>query len=89
MGDDGRTLEENMISREENRELYERVVIPTVVCGSKTWFLSAQKKEIEVIEMMCLRNIRDKRRVDSVRNSLIRERFGCELSVLERIERKC
>ena len=26
---------ENMISREVKRELYERVVIPTVVCGSE------------------------------------------------------
>ena len=37
--------------------------------------------------MICLRNICGIRRVDRVRNSLIRERSGCELSVLEIIER--
>ena len=34
-----------------------------------------------------LRNICDIRRLDRVRNSLIRERCGWELSVLERMER--
>ena len=37
--------------------------------------------------MMCLRNICDIRRVDRVRKAIIRERYGCELSVPERIER--
>ena len=40
-----------------------------------------------VFEMMCLRFICDIRRVDRLRNSPIRERSGCELSVLETIER--
>ena len=35
---------ENMISREVKRELYERVVIPTLVYGSETWSLSAQER---------------------------------------------
>ena len=70
------------------QELYERVVIPTVVYGSETWSLSEQeKRKIEVFEMMCLGNICGIRRVDRVRNTIIRERCGCELSVLERIER--
>ena len=76
---------ESMIPREIKRELYERVVIPTVVYGSKTWALSAQeRRKIEVFEMMCLRNICGIRGVDRVRN---RERCGCELRLLERIER--
>ena len=37
--------------------------------------------------MMFLRNICGIRQADKVRNSLIRERCGCELSVLERMER--
>ena len=60
-------LWKNIISREVKRELYERVVIPTVVYGSKTWSLSAQeRRKIEVFEMMCLRNICGIRRVDRV-----------------------
>ena len=37
--------------------------------------------------MMCLRNICGIRRVDRVRNAIIREMCGCELSALERNER--
>ena len=45
------------------------------------------EKKIEVFEMMYLRNICGIRRVDRVRNAIIRERCRCELSVLEKIER--
>ena len=79
---------ESIISSEVKRELYERVVIPTVVYGSETWVLSTQwRRKIEIFEMVCLKNICGIRRVDRVRNSLIRERCGFELSVLEIIER--
>ena len=79
---------ENMISREVKRGLYEKVVIQTVAYGSETWPLSAQeKKKIKLFEMMCLRNICGIRRVDRVRDAIIREVCGCELSVLERIVR--
>ena len=72
MGDDG-----NMISREVKQELYERVVIPTVIYGSETWSLIAQdRRKIEVFEMIYLRNISGIRRVDRVRNSVIRVRCG-------------
>ena len=63
-------------------------MIPTVVYGSETWALSArERRKIEVFEMLCLRNICGIRRVNRVRNPIIREKCGCELSVLERIER--
>ena len=79
---------ENMISRKLKREYYERVVIPSVVYGSETLSLSEQeRRKIKVFEVMCLRNICGIRGVDRVRNAIIRERCGCELSVLERIER--
>ena len=40
---------ENMISREVKKELYKRVVIPTVIHDSETWSLSAQeRRKIEV-----------------------------------------
>ena len=85
MGDDGK---ENMISREVKLEIYERVLIPTMVYDSEMWTLSTQeRRKIEVFELMCLRNICFIRRADRVRNSLMRERCACELSVLERIER--
>ena len=53
--------------------------------GSETWALSAQ--ESRVFEMMRLRNMCGIRRVNRVRNAIIRERCGNELSVLEKIDR--
>ena len=74
----------NMISREVKRELYERVVMPTVVYGWETWAFNAQeRRKIEV----CLRNTCGIRRVDRVRNAIIKERCRCEWSLLERIKR--
>ena len=77
-----------MLSREAKWELYERVVIPTIVYGSETWSLIAQERRKIELFVICLRNICIIRRVDRVRNTIIiRERCWCELSVLERIER--
>ena len=46
-----RLRKENVISREVKRELYERVVIPTVVYGTEMWSLSVQeRRKIEVFE---------------------------------------
>ena len=85
-GTQAKLWKENMIFEEVKWELYERLVIPTVVYGLETWSLSEhEKRKIEVFEMMCLRNICGIRRVDKVRNAVIR--YGCELSLLERIER--
>ena len=78
---------ENTIPRELKWEFL--VVIPTQVYGSETWPFSAQeKRKIEVFKMMCLRNKCGKRRVDRVKNPIIIGRCECELSVLQRIERK-
>ena len=64
---------ENMISRKVKRELYERVVIQTVVYGSETIISAQERRRIELFEMMCLRNICGIRRVERVRNAIIRE----------------
>ena len=64
-------------------------MISTVVYGSEMWSLNAQeRRKIEVFERMCLRSICGIRREDSEKpNNIIREMCGCELSLLERIER--
>ena len=41
-----------------------------------------RRGKIEAFELMSLRNISDK-----VRDTLMRERCGCELSAMERVER--
>ena len=44
------------------------------------------EKKIEVFEMMCLKYIYGIRRHDRVRNALMRERYGCELSVVKTVD---
>ena len=44
MGDDGKVVEEEYDIQTSKTELYERVVIPTVVYGSETWSLSASER---------------------------------------------
>ena len=44
MGDDGKVVEENTISRDLKRELYEIVVVPTVVYVSEIWSLNGQER---------------------------------------------
>ena len=63
---------EDIISRDIKRELYERVLTPSVAYYSETWSLSAEERsKIEVVEIMCLRNICGIRRVDRMRNAII------------------
>ena len=50
---------------------------------SETWSLGAQERT----KLKYLRNLCSIKRVDRMRNSLIRERCGCELSVLEKVHR--
>ena len=48
-----------------------------MVYGSETWSLRAQEsRKIEGFEMMCLRNICDIRRVNKVRNTIIKRGAG-------------
>ena len=59
-----------------------------MVYGLEAWSLSAnERRKIAVVKVMCLRNMCGIRRVDGVRNAIVRERCGCKLNVLERIER--
>ena len=52
------------------RKLYERLAVPTALCGAETWSMTVlEKKILNVMEMRCLRNM------DHVRNE-VRRRIG-------------
>ena len=70
-------------------ERYGGVVIPTALYsyGSELWALGVQeKRKFKIFGMKCLRSKCDVRRSDRVRNSLMRWRCGCELSILKRMD---
>ena len=71
------------------RELYERVVVPTVMYGSESWGLKVEEREkLDVAEMKCLRSMCGVTRMDRVRNEVVRERVGVSEKLSKRVDRK-
>merc|ERR1712121_55348 len=71
------------------RELYERIVVPTVMYGSETWAMRAEEKnKLDVTEMNCLRSMCGVTRRDRVRNEVVRRRVGVSETLSKRVERK-
>ena len=65
-------------------------MISTVVYGSETWSLSAQeRRDIEVFEMVCLKNVCDIRRVGRLRNTVTRERCGVSCMYWKELRGTC
>ena len=57
------------------RELYERIVVPTVMYGSESWGMKVEERDkLDVAEMKCLRSMCGVTRMDKVRNEVVRER---------------
>merc|ERR1712074_391147 len=57
------------------RELYERIVVPTVIYGSESWGMKVEERgKLDVAEMKCLRSMCGVTRMDRVRNEVVRER---------------
>ena len=71
------------------RELYERVVVPTVMYGSEAWGLRVkERRKLDVMEMRCLRSMCGVTRMDRLRNEVVRERVGVDEKLSERVDRK-
>ena len=74
---------------EVKRELYERIVVPTVMYGSETWGMKVEERnKLDVAEMKCLRSMCGVTRMDRVRNEVVRERVGVPERLSERVDRK-
>ena len=65
------------VSLRVKRELYERIVVPTVMYGSESWGMKVEERsKLDVAEMKCLRSMCRVTRMDRVRNEVVRERVG-------------
>jgi hypothetical protein len=70
------------------REMYERIVVPTVLYGHECWTMNAEmRRKLNVCEMKALRAICNVSVLDRIRNEEIRERCGCEESIVKKAER--
>merc|ERR1712002_1362997 len=75
------------ISREAKVGMYEGMIEPSLLYGCETWVLNVQdRRRMESVEMICLRNICGLRRIDRVTNVEIRKMCGKNLSVSERMD---
>lgn len=80
---------ERNVTLEVKRELYERIVVPTVMYGSETWAMRAEEKnKLDVTEMNCLRSMCGVTRRDRVRNEVVRRRVGVPETLSKRVDRK-
>ena len=68
------------------RELYERVVIPTVMYVFRS--VGFEDGREDVMEMRCLRSMCGVTRIDRLRNKVVRERGGVVEKLSERVDRK-
>ena len=63
------------VSLNVKKELYERIVVPTVMYGSETWGMRREERnKLDVSEMQCLRNMCGVTRWNRLRNVAVRER---------------
>ena len=65
--------------------LYEGVIVPTASYGAEAWGMrSAKRREVNVLEMKCLRSLVGVSRMDRVRNEEVRRRAGIERELASR-----
>ena len=77
------------VSLRVKRELYERIVVPTVMYGSESWGMKVEERnKLDVAEMKCLRSMCRVTRMDRVRNEVVRERVGVSENLSKRVDRK-
>ena len=75
--------------RSVKRELFERIVVPTVMHGSESWGMKVKEREkLDVAEMKCLRTMCGVKRMDRVRNEAVRVRVGVPEKMSKRVGRK-
>ena len=69
------------------KELYEKVVVPTVTYGSECWGMKVvERQKLNVFEMKCLRSMAGVSRIDRVRNEDVRQRTGVEIELARRMD---
>ena len=68
--------------------IWESIVIPTVLYGSKSWVLSAEERHrVNVFDMRCLRRVLGVSVMERVRNVDINRLCGNKMSLTHRADR--
>ena len=65
--------------------LYERVIVPTALYGAEAWGMrSPGRRQVNALEMKCLRSMDGVSRIDRVRNVEVHMRAGIERELASR-----
>ena len=79
-------LSNKQLGIKANKCVNEGVSVPTALYGAKTWGMRcAERREVNVLEMKCLRSLVGVSRMDRVRNEEVRRRAGIEWELARRI----
>ena len=66
--------------------LYEKVAVPTVMYGSKSWGMKVtERQKLNVFEMKCQRSMAGESRLDRIRNEVVRARTGVRRELAARV----
>ena len=69
--------------------LYEGVIVPTALYGAEPWGIrNAERRKVNVLEMMCLRSLVGVSRMDGVRNEEVRKRAGIARELASRADQR-
>ena len=69
--------------------LYKGVIVPTALYGAEAWGMrSAERREVNVLEMKCLRSLVGVSRMYRVRNEEVRRRAGIERELASRADQR-
>ena len=67
--------------------LYEGAIVPTALYGAEAWGMrSAERRNVNVLEMKCLRSLVGVSRMDRVWNEKVRMRAGIERELASRAD---
>ena len=74
---------------EAKKCLYEGGIVPTALYGAEAWGMrSAERRNVNVLEMKCLRSLVGVSRMDRVRNEEVRSRAGIEMELASRSDQR-
>jgi hypothetical protein len=80
-------LRNRCVGMNAKRRLYESVVVPTVMYGSETWGLRvAERRQLNVLEMKCLRSMAGVTLWDRRRNEEVRRTTGVVKELAGRVD---
>ena len=69
--------------------LYEGIIVPTALYGAEAWGMrSAERKNMNVLEVKCLKSLVGVSRMDRVRSEEVRRRAGIEMELASRADQR-